>query len=148
MAKKVVTNIKLQVPAGAGQSVARRSALLWASTASTSWSFASQFNAKTQGQEGMIIPVVITVLFGPLLHVHHQDAPGGDPSEEGGPDRQGFPRTQPQQGRQGQQGPGRGNCKTENARPQCPRSRSSRGSPSRARPAAWVLKSNEQGLRG
>ena len=60
MAKKVVTNIKLQVPAGQatpsppiGPALGQHGVNIM--------EFCKQFNAKTQGQEGMIIPVVITV---------------------------------------------------------------------------------------
>ncbi len=60
MAKKVVTNIKLQVPAAQanpsppiGPARGQHGVNIM--------EFCKQFNAKTQGQEGMIIPVVITV---------------------------------------------------------------------------------------
>ncbi len=60
MAKKVVTNIKLQVPAAqANPSPPIGPAL--GQHGVTIMEFCKQFNAKTQGQEGMIIPVVITV---------------------------------------------------------------------------------------
>ena len=40
--------------------------------------FCKAFNAKTSAkdQEGLIIPVVITIYQRPLLHLHHQDAAG------------------------------------------------------------------------
>jgi large subunit ribosomal protein L11 len=60
MAKKVITNIKLQVPAGQanpsppiGPALGQRGVNIM--------EFCKSFNAKTQGQEGMIIPVVLTV---------------------------------------------------------------------------------------
>ncbi len=60
MAKKVIANIKLQIPAGqanpsppVGPALGQHGANIM--------EFCKAFNAKTQGQEGMIIPVVITV---------------------------------------------------------------------------------------
>jgi large subunit ribosomal protein L11 len=60
MAKKVITNIKLQIPAGqanpsppVGPALGQHSVNIM--------DFCKAFNAKTQGQEGTIIPVVITV---------------------------------------------------------------------------------------
>jgi large subunit ribosomal protein L11 len=60
MAKKVITNIKLQIPAGqanpsppVGPALGQHSVNIM--------DFCKAFNARTQGQEGTIIPVVITV---------------------------------------------------------------------------------------
>ena len=60
MAKKVVGFIKLQVPAGAanpsppiGPALGQRGLNIM--------EFCKAFNAQTQGQEGLIIPVVITI---------------------------------------------------------------------------------------
>ena len=60
MAKKIVTQIKLQIPAGkanpsppVGPALGQHGVNIM--------EFCKQFNAKTQKQEGMIIPVVITV---------------------------------------------------------------------------------------
>lgn len=60
MAKKVVTQIKLQIPAGkanpsppVGPALGQHGVNIM--------EFCKQFNAKTQKQEGMITPVVITV---------------------------------------------------------------------------------------
>jgi hypothetical protein len=36
--------------------------------------FCKTFNAQTQGQAGLIIPVIITVYRRSLVHLHHQDA--------------------------------------------------------------------------
>jgi large subunit ribosomal protein L11 len=60
MAKKVVTNVKLQVPAGAANPSPPIGPALGQHGVNI-MEFCKQFNAKTQGQEGMIIPVVITV---------------------------------------------------------------------------------------
>lgn len=60
MAKKITGYIKLQIPAGAatpappvGPALGQKSVNIM--------DFCKQFNAKTQDQQGMIIPVVITV---------------------------------------------------------------------------------------
>ena len=60
MAKKVIGEIKLQIPAGAanpsppvGPALGQRGVNIM--------DFCKAFNAKTQSQQGMIIPVVITV---------------------------------------------------------------------------------------
>ena len=60
MAKKVVTNIKLQVPAGKANPSPPIGPALGQHGVNI-MEFCKQFNAKTQGQEDMIIPVVITV---------------------------------------------------------------------------------------
>jgi large subunit ribosomal protein L11 len=60
MAKKITANIKLQIPAGkatpappVGQALGQHGLNIM--------DFCKSFNAKTQKQEGLIIPVVITV---------------------------------------------------------------------------------------
>lgn len=54
MAKKVEGYIKLQIPAGKATPALGQHGINIAQ-------FTKEFNAKTQGQDGMIIPVVITV---------------------------------------------------------------------------------------
>ena len=60
MAKKVIAEIKLQIPAGqanpsppVGPALGQRGVNIM--------EFCKAFNARTQGQPGLIIPVVITV---------------------------------------------------------------------------------------
>jgi large subunit ribosomal protein L11 len=60
MAKKVTANIKLQVSAGAANPSPPIGPALGQHGVNI-MEFCKAFNAKTQGQEGMIIPVVITV---------------------------------------------------------------------------------------
>ncbi len=60
MAKKIVANIKLQVPAGQANPSPPIGPALGQHGVNI-MEFCKSFNAKTQGQEGMIIPVVITV---------------------------------------------------------------------------------------
>ena len=60
MAKKVVANIKLQVSAGQANPSPPIGPALGQHGVNI-MEFCKAFNARTQGQEGMIIPVVITV---------------------------------------------------------------------------------------
>ena len=60
MAKKVIANIKLQVPAGQANPSPPIGPALGQHGVNI-MEFCKSFNAATQGQEGMIIPVVITV---------------------------------------------------------------------------------------
>ncbi len=60
MAKKVAGQIKLQIPAG-GASPAPPVGPALGQAGVNIMDFCKAFNAKTQGQPGMIIPVVITV---------------------------------------------------------------------------------------
>jgi large subunit ribosomal protein L11 len=60
MAKKIMANIKLQVPAGQANPSPPIGPALGQHGVNI-MEFCKSFNAKTQGQEGMIIPVVITV---------------------------------------------------------------------------------------
>ena len=60
MAKKVVGQIKLQIPAGAANPAPPVGPALGQKGVNI-MEFCKQFNAKTQSESGMIIPVVITV---------------------------------------------------------------------------------------
>jgi len=60
MAKKVIANIKLQVPGGQANPSPPIGPALGQHGVNI-MEFCKSFNGKTQGQEGMIIPVVITV---------------------------------------------------------------------------------------
>ena len=60
MAKKVVGQIKLQIPAGAATPAPPVGPVLGQAGVNI-MDFCKNFNARTQGQPGMIIPVVITV---------------------------------------------------------------------------------------
>ena len=60
MAKKVIVNIKLQVPAGQANPSPPIGPALGQHGVNI-MEFCKSFNAQTQGQEGMIIPVVLTV---------------------------------------------------------------------------------------
>jgi large subunit ribosomal protein L11 len=60
MAKKVLTQIKLQIPAGQATPAPPVGPALGQAGVNI-MDFCKNFNARTQGQPGMIIPVVITV---------------------------------------------------------------------------------------
>jgi large subunit ribosomal protein L11 len=60
MAKKIIANIKLQVPAGQANPSPPIGPALGQHGVNI-MEFCKSFNSKTQGQEGMIIPVVLTV---------------------------------------------------------------------------------------
>ncbi len=60
MAKKVLTNVKLQIPAGKANPAPPVGPALGQHGVNI-MEFCKAFNARTQNQEGMIIPVVITI---------------------------------------------------------------------------------------
>jgi len=60
MAKKIVTNVKLQIPAGQANPSPPVGPALGQHGVNII-EFCKAFNARTQGQEGMIIPAVITI---------------------------------------------------------------------------------------
>ena len=66
--------------------------------------FCKNFNAKTAKDEGLIIPVVVTDLRRPVLHLHHEDAARVDPAEARGQHRQGSAGAEQEQGRHGDGG--------------------------------------------
>ena len=61
--------------------------------------FCKNFNAKTAGQEGLIIPAVVTIYADRSYIVHHEDAAGLDSAEARGEHRQGLGRAEQEQGR-------------------------------------------------
>jgi large subunit ribosomal protein L11 len=60
MAKKLKAVVKLQLPR-ARPIPAPPSAPRWVRRASTSWPLCKEYNARTQGQIGQVIPVDITI---------------------------------------------------------------------------------------
>jgi len=60
MAKKVVAQVRLQIPAGAANPAPPVGPALGQAGVNI-MDFCKKFNAATQGQDGMVIPVVITV---------------------------------------------------------------------------------------
>ena len=80
--------------------------------------FCKNFNAKTAKDEGLIIPVVVTVYADRSYTLHHQDAAGVGPAEARREHRQGLGRTEQDQGRHGDGEAGRGHREAEDARPE------------------------------
>ncbi len=77
MAKKIVAEVKLQIPAGAanpappiGPALGQHGVNIMA--------FCKDFNSKTKGQEGFIIPVVITIYADKSFSFIMKTPPAGD----------------------------------------------------------------------
>ena len=75
MAKKIDSFIKLQIPAGkanpsppVGPALGQKGVNIM--------EFCKQFNAKTQEKDGMIIPVVITVLLRQVFYIYYKNTSG------------------------------------------------------------------------
>ena len=83
MAKKIQALVKLQCPAGAATPAPPVGTALGPHGVNI-MEFVKQFNARTQSQSGMVIPVRGHDLRGSHLHLHHQDAAGPEPPAEGG----------------------------------------------------------------
>ena len=99
MAKKVIGQVKLQIPAGKATPAPPVGPALGQHGVNI-MDFCKAFNAKTSAkdQEGLIIPVVVTI-YATALIVHHEDAAGFDSAEARREHRQGFGRAEQEQGR-------------------------------------------------
>ena len=75
MAKKITDYVKLQIPAGKATPAPPVGTALGPKGVNI-MEFCKGFNAKTSAkdQEGLIIPVVITIYSDRTLHLHYQDA--------------------------------------------------------------------------
>ena len=80
MAKKIQAMVKLQIAAGKATPAPPVGTALGPHGVNI-MDFCKNFNAKTAKDEGLIIPVVVTVLRRSVVFVHHQDAAGVDPAE-------------------------------------------------------------------
>ena len=83
MAKKITGLIRLQIPAGAATPAPPIGPALGQAGCNI-MDFCKQFNAATQAQSGMVIPVVITVYQDRSFTFICKSPPGGRPREEGG----------------------------------------------------------------
>ena len=99
MAKKVVAIVKLQCPAGqanpsppVGPALGQHGVNIM--------EFCKAYNAATQSQAGMVIPVVITV-YSDRSFVYYEKPPGGGAAEEGGRPCKRIRRSESRQGGQG-----------------------------------------------
>ena len=82
MAKKIEGYIKLQIPAGNANPAPPVGPALGQHGVNI-MDFCKQFNAKTQDQPGMIIPVVITVYADQLVFLYLQNAASSCTVKEG-----------------------------------------------------------------
>ena len=105
MAKKVLTMIKLQIPAGAANPAPPVGPALGQHGVNI-MEFCKAFNAQTQAQKRHHHPRGDHRLRGPLVHLHHQDAAGGRAAPRGPGHRQGLGRAQARQGRHASPGAG------------------------------------------
>ena len=96
MAKKVLTLIKLQIPAGAANPAPPVGPALGQHGVNI-MEFCKAFNAQTQADSGHDHPGRDHGLRGPLVHLHHQDPAGRRPDQggRGDPDKgSGEPHTE------------------------------------------------------
>ena len=102
MAKKVIAEIKLQIPAGAanpsppvGPALGQRGVNIM--------EFCKAFNAQTQAQQGLIIPVIITVYADRSFTFITKTPPASVLLEARRGRREGLGRAAQEEGRQGDQ---------------------------------------------
>ena len=98
MAKKVQAQVKLQIAAGKATPAPPVGTALGPHGVNI-MDFCKNFNAKTAKDDGLIIPVVVTIYSRPVVHVHHEDAAGGRAAQARGEHRQGIGRAEQDQGR-------------------------------------------------
>jgi hypothetical protein len=91
MAKKIMAIVKLQIQAGKANPAPPVGPALGQHGVNI-MQFCKEYNARTQAQAGMVIPVEV-------IHLPDQDAPGEGPPVEGGRRRQGIGRAEQDQGR-------------------------------------------------
>ena len=95
MAKKITDYVKLQIPAGKATPAPPVGTALGPKGVNI-MEFCKGFNAKTSAkdQEGLIIPVVITIYSDRSLHLHHQDASSAGADQARGESGQGVGRAE------------------------------------------------------
>ncbi len=89
MAKKIQAMVKLQISAGKATPAPPVGTALGPHGVNI-MDFCKNFNAKTAKDDGLIIPVVVTIYFGSQLQLHHQDAARVGAAEEGRESREGL----------------------------------------------------------
>ena len=82
MAQKIVGYVRFQVPAGKATPAPPVGPALGQYGVNIG-QFTKDFNERTKGDMGMMIPVVITVYADRSFYLHHQDAPGSPAHQEG-----------------------------------------------------------------
>ena len=106
MAKKITAVVKLQLPAGKATPGPPVGSTLGPHGINIP-GFTKEFNAKTAGQEGLIIPVVMTIYQDRSFTFVLKTPPRSRPHQEGAGARDCFGYAQQGEGRQAHQGAGR-----------------------------------------
>jgi len=114
MAKRELGMIKLQIPAGKATPAPPVGPALGQHGVNI-MDFCKAFNAKTQNQEGLIIPVVITVYQDRSYSFVTKTPPRGGPLEAGSGNRQRFPGAQQGESGAGEHEAGGRDCQDQNA---------------------------------
>ena len=125
MARKVLTEIKLQVPAGAANPAPPVGPALGQHGVNI-MEFCKAFNAQTQDQGGTIIPVVITVYEDRSFTFITKTPPAAILIKEALNAAEGLGRAEPQQGRQAHARPGERDRRAQAPRPERPHGRAGR----------------------
>ena len=117
MAKKVTGQVKLQIPAGKATPAPPVGTALGPQGVNI-MEFCKAFNAKTSAkdQEGLIIPVVITIYSDRSFHVHHEDAARSHSGEARRQSGKGIGRAEQEQGGKNHEKPDRGDRQDQDAR--------------------------------
>ena len=109
MAKKVVTFVKLQIQAGQANPSPPVGPALGQHGVNII-EFCKAFNARTQGQEGMVIPVVITIYSDRSFTFVTKTPPASTSFKEGSQDCERFGRAQSEQSRESDKRSGSRDC--------------------------------------
>ena len=128
MAKKIQAQVKLQIAAGKATPAPPVGTALGPHGVNI-MDFCKNFNAKTAKDDGLIIPVVVTIYADRSYTLHHEDAAGGRAAQARGEHRQGIRRAEQDEGRHGDGQAGRGDREAQAAGPEL-RHRSNRRSAS------------------
>ena len=89
MAKKVTGFVKLQIPAGRANPAPPVGTALGPQGINI-MAFCKEFNARTQSQDGIILPVEVTIFSDKSFTFITKTPAGGDPAEEGSRGREGL----------------------------------------------------------
>ena len=118
MAKKILGQVKLQIAAGKATPAPPVGTALGPHGVNI-MDFCKAFNAKTAGQEGLIIPGGGYRLSGPVVQLHHEDTAGCGASEAGREHREGVGRAESDQSRYCHSAAGRRDRQDQDARFEC-----------------------------
>ena len=117
MAKKIQAMVKLQIAAGKATPAPPVGTALGPQGVNI-MDFCKNFNAKTAKDEGLIIPVVVTVYADRSYSFITKTPPALDSAEARGEHRQGIGRTEQEQGRHGHREAGRRHRQAQDAGPE------------------------------